>query len=359
MPTIEIANQESTGVALVTSSKRDLLTGLGERPGADMAARLLQALTALYVQRPTHTVEEQQQYLELALRLVDKVDVATRTAVAAILQRHPDAPPEVLRRLGGMQSSLDDDIEDHTHSSRDQHSVRSPDLAEEERAPIPASSDAVPEVRQSVPATAQIGEAFFAASAVERRRLLSLVTPLASDEVQAASEGDARIDKRLAYERLDVAALHGRFGAFSREFEGLVDIPKSLCERILNDPSGEPMVVAAKAATVPIAILQRILLLVNPAVSHSVRRVYDLTDFYHDLDRGVARALLDLWRAKAKPDDLPSETEAVPVDRKPGALRDSSVASLRSRFGALTERLQTVNARPGPGSVARRGLRSR
>jgi hypothetical protein len=146
--------------------------------------------------------------------------------------------------------------------------------------------------------------------------------------------------------------LHGRIGAFSREFERIVDIPKSLCERILNDPSGEPMVVAAKATGVPIAILQRILLLVNPAVSHSVRRVYDLTDLYHSLNRGTARALLAFWRARAKPDDPTPETRAAPPHRKPATPRDNSFASLRSRFGALTERLQAVNARPGPGRTS-------
>jgi hypothetical protein len=111
----------------------------------------------------------------------------------------------------------------------------------------------------------------------------------------------------------------------------------------------------------PIAILQRILLLVSPAVSHSVQRVYDLTELYHGLDRGAARDLLALWRAQATPDDPTPQTGPATVDRNPGALRDISVTSLRSRFGALTERLQSraVNVRPGPGNAARRGLRSR
>ena len=356
MPCIEIREPKRNGVALVTSTTGDILTGLGDRPGADMTARLLLALTALYVQRPTHTAEEQQQYIELALRLIDKVDAATRAAVAGILQRHPDAPAEVFGRLGSMQSSPDDNAEDDTHSAREQHYACHQHLADGERAPMPAPSDAAPEIRQLTLATSEIGEAFFAASPTERRRLLSLIAPVAGEEVQAAPEGGEHI-----YRGLDVAALQGRIGEFTREFERLVDIPKSLCERILNDPSGEPMVVAAKATGVPIAILQRLLLLINPAVSHSVQRVYDLTDLYHGLDRGAARDLLALWRAQAMPNDPTPEARPAAVDRNPGALRDSSVASLRSRFGALTERLQgqAVNARPGPGSVARRGLRSR
>ncbi|HWN51051.1 MAG TPA: hypothetical protein VNO18_14735 [Xanthobacteraceae bacterium] len=343
-------------MALVTSTTGDILTGLGDRPGADMTARLLLALTALYVQRPTHTAEEQQQYIELALRLIDKVDAATRTAVSGILQRHPDAPAEVFGRLGGMQSSPDDNPEDDTHSAREQHYTCHQHFADGDRAPMPAPPDAAPEIRQLTLATSEIGEAFFAASPTERRRLLSLIAPVAGEEIQAAPEGGEHI-----YRGLDVAALQGRIGEFTREFERLVDIPKSLCERILNDPAGEPMVVAAKATGVPIAILQRILLLINPAVSHSVQRVYDLTDVYHGLDRGAARDLLALWRAQAMPNDPTPEARPAAVDRNPGALRASSVASLRSRFGALTERLQgqAVNARPGPGSAARRGLQSR
>jgi len=336
----------------VTATNRDILAGLGERPGTDMTARLLLALTALYVQRPTHTVEEQQQYIELALRLIDQVDPTTRTTVAGILQRHPEAPAEVFERLGSMQSSRSGAPENDPHPTGDQHSTTDQRLANGGRT---STSEAAPTARQLDLVTPDFGEAFFSASPAERRRRLSLIAS-GSDDVQAASGDGGRI-----YGGLDLAALQGRIGEFTREFERLVDIPKSLCERILNDSSGEPMVVAAKAIGLPIAILQRILLLVNPAVSHSVQRVYDLTELYYDLDRGAACDLLAVWRAQAKPNDPTPSTRSAAEDRKSDALRDTSVASLRSRFGALTERLQgqAVNSRPGRGSVARRGLRSR
>src|SRR5262249_3096882 len=159
---------------------------------------------------------------------------------------------------------------------------------------------------------------------------------------------------------------------------------------ILNDPSGEPMVVAAKAAGMPIAILQRTLLLVSASASYSVQRVYDLTDLYHGLDGRAARDLLTQWRTQAKPDDPIPEAGPHTPDRRSAASRpppwlpplgarvsrpphgqgtpDSSAlankagetpalpgrgrvgVSLRSRFGALSERLQAVNARPDQGS---------
>jgi hypothetical protein len=330
-------------VAFANSTNGDILMGLADRPGADMTARLLLALTALYVERPTHTAEEQQQYIELSLRLIDKVDAATRTAVTGILRRHPDAPAVVFDRLAGRPSTAGD-----------------PGHVRETAMPAPAGARQAPApaAPESMPAPSALGEAFFAASAAERRRLLSgIASDAGHADVAAAPEDAAR-----RYGALDSAAMQGRIGEFTREFERLLAMPKSLCERVLNDRAGEPMVVAAKAAGMPIAVLQRILLLVNPAVSHSVQRVYDLTDLYHGLDRGAAVKLVDLWRAQAKPNDPIAEVVPEAAERKSG-LRDTSVAGLRSRFGALTERVQGaghgVNARPDPGSVARRDLRSR
>jgi Uncharacterised protein conserved in bacteria (DUF2336) len=346
-------------VALVTSSHSDGLIDLDDRPGADMTARLLLALTALYVQRPTHTAEEQQQYIELALRLIDKVEAATRTAVAHLLQRHPDAPAEVVARLRGGQSRRDGDQEGGPHYAQGQHSDSDPALADRECAATLTPSDALAAGQlppSPLAGEGVFGEAFFAASAAERRRLLSLVERVGGDDAEAAADDSERRNGQV-----DAAALPGQIGEFAHEFGQLIDIPTTLWERILNDPSGEPMVVAAKASGMPIAILQRILLLVSASASYSVERVYDLTELYHGLDGHTARCILALWQRQAKPNDPIPETGLNMADRRHGAPRHTSVASLRSRFGALTARVQdyAVNARADRGSVARRGLRSR
>jgi hypothetical protein len=339
-------------VALANSHNSDILTGLADRPGPDMTARLLLALTALYVERPAHTPQEQQQYAELALRLIGKVDDATRAAAAGILRRHPDAPAEILERLGNRPAPS---RADEARPMGEAPAPAALEGASGTAAPsaVPPNAPVLPMAAQRMLAPSAFGEAFFASPAAERRRLLTLIPADADDQDAAiAPEGSEH-----SYGALDAAAMQGRIGEFTREFERLLAMPKSLCERILNDRSGEPMVVAAKAAGMPIAVLQRILLLVNPAVSHSVQRVYDLTDLYHELDRGAARKLLALWRIEAKPDDAVADVKPGAADRKPPGLRDAP--GLRSRFGALTERIQGVNARPDPGSVARRDLRSR
>lgn len=328
------------------TAKNEIMMGLADRPGGDMTARLLLALTVLYTEKPVHSPEEQEQYVVLALRLIDRVDEATRDTVAGILRSHAAVPDEVLRRLAVAPSRTDGDP-DRT-------------AAVKIAAAAPAEPTMVPTAPQAVPDETQLGDAFFAAPAAERRRLLSLLAPDPGAVAGTANMPSTPDEAERFYADLDAAALEGRVGEFIREFERRLALPKSLCERIVNDPSGEPMAVAARAANMPIAVLQRVLLLINPAVSHSVQRVYDLTDLYHGLDRGAAIGLLAMWRAQAKPNDTAASAQAA-AERKSAGLRDLSSTGLRSRFGALTARVQgqSVSPRSDPESVARRDLRSR
>jgi hypothetical protein len=306
---------------------------------------LLLALTALYVQRPNHTAEERLQYTELALGLVDKTGPATRAAVAARLQCHPDAPAVVIERLNDSPSCQDRGIDrtsphsapdSHIPAGRPCHSNPSPDLTGQaastgefpdgQSASTPALSVHAPTAGQPAPLTPELGETFFAASSEERRRMLSEIA--ATDAVESAPGTGRRF-----HVRVDVAPWHGRTGAFVRDFERLIDAPKSLCDRILNDPSGEPMVVAARATGMPVAVLQRILLLVSPATHHSVQRVYDLTELYHRVDPRTARALLAAWRDAASPGGVAVQTSA------------AAVTNLRARLGALNARIESRASR--------------
>jgi hypothetical protein len=339
-------------------------------------ARLLFALTSLYVQRPVHTAEEQRQYAELALRLVDKVGPATRAAVAARLGRHLDAPAEVMERLGGWrpgdrsagrldglpgpaddgpgevpphadmvqvaldQPALDQVALDQPLADRPAAGDPSPEsdsphsggqrLANGENEPAPARSGNPPPAALE-PLTPEAGEAFFAAAPEERRRMLSLFA--ARGNGATAPEGSRRF-----HVRVDTAAWRSGSDAFARDFERLIDSPVSLCERILNDPSGEPMVVAARATGMPVAMLQRILLLAGAATNHSVQRVHELTELYHALDSRTARDLLAAWRARVA--GQPPQTALTVVTSPPVAM------NLRARFRALNARLEKQAAGP-------------
>jgi hypothetical protein len=315
------------------------LIGLTDRPGGDIKARLLIALTALYVERASHTEEEKRQYAELAQRLIDAVDETTRATVAGILRNHPTAPIDISERFSETAAP------------------RSANVPATASAQIPAAA-AASDPGAVVPsddtrASAESGEPFFAATATERRKLLELIAKSGEGQSPAATQDIAQAD----YERLDAAALQGRIGEFIREFERLLDLPRSLCERIVNDPSGEPIVIAAIAVHMPIAVLQRILLLVNPAVGHSVERVFDLTNLAYELDRGAAVRLMSLWRDEARR----NEGAWPPAVRFPAVERERPALGLRARFGALSERIQErgVTSRSDRESAARRDLRSR
>ena len=289
------------------------LIGLADRPGGDVKARLLLALTALYVERETHTDAEKRQYAELAQRLLDVVDATTRSAVIAILQDHPSAPLEIMRRPPA-----------------------SPGLA----APTPpggsrlATLVSLPrqaaETGKLLPAPTERGEAFFAATAARRRELLTQIAKECEEQGARASDHPP-----ADCTRLDAAVLGGRIGELIREFERTLDLPRSLCERIVNDPLGEPIVVAAAAARIPIAVVQRILLLINPAVSHSVERVFDLTNLYYEIDRRAADRLMSSWREAARRGE-PAPPAAPPAARRGGAAPAAGAVRRAHR------------ARPGP-----------
>src|SRR5262249_56885903 len=67
-----------------------------DRRGVDIRPTLLRVLTDQYLQSRTHTLDEERQYTELALRLIGETDTATRAAVAMRLAPHACAPRAVL-----------------------------------------------------------------------------------------------------------------------------------------------------------------------------------------------------------------------------------------------------------------------
>src|SRR5437868_2453064 len=77
----------------------DGLMTLSRREGVDIRPTLLRVLTDLYVQTNDHTHDEERQFAELASRLLDEVDDATRAAVRARLAIYPRTPREIAWKL--------------------------------------------------------------------------------------------------------------------------------------------------------------------------------------------------------------------------------------------------------------------
>jgi hypothetical protein len=233
----------------------DSLVDLACRDGVDIRPTLLRVLTDLYVQKPAHGAEEETQYVELALGLIETVDAQTRAAVAATLSAYPGAPQAVLRKLASL-ASLPEGFPGR--SARE-------------------SNDLL--------------ELFFAARPEERRLILVnldvVAEPAAYRPMPAASE---------LIRRLEYAALQGSPGEFARVLERALDISRELASRITRDYFGEPIVVAAKALGMQGAVLQRILLFLNPVIGQSVERVYQLSGLFDELKPAAAHHMLAIWR---------------------------------------------------------------
>ncbi|HEV7822946.1 MAG TPA: hypothetical protein VGO84_17305, partial [Burkholderiales bacterium] len=168
----------------------DGLLDLACRDGVDIRPTLIRVLTDLYVQKPAHSVDEETQYVELALGLLDAVDDATRAAVASSLLKYPGAPQAILDKL---------------------NSSDAPEGAE----PIaPAMSD-----------TADLSELFFSTGIHGRRQILANLEL----EPAALSQRPAPASSEVV-RRLEAAALQHNTGEFGRILERALGVSRALAE---------------------------------------------------------------------------------------------------------------------------------
>ncbi len=274
------------------------LADLGTRSGIDMRATLLRVLTDLYVHRLSHTADEERHYIELALPMLDLVDVPTRIAVARRFARYLSPPLRVLQRLARDVPEVADELRVHpllrppapVAATLQQVSAtswaghRAPDH-DERRSDQSHAIDA---------ATAnELNDLFFAASAEERRLILlnlDIVAPVRAARSHAAR--DPSVGRQL-----EAAVLSGKRADFANQLARDLHIPREQALRIARDELGEPVVVAGKALAIPRDALYRILMFVNPAVGHSVERVHALATLYDEITTPAAEGMLAIWRA--------------------------------------------------------------
>src|SRR5947208_7249000 len=177
--------EQREGLVSAIFPKLEGLDSLARRDGVDIRPTLLRVLTDLYVQKPTHTSEEERHYTELALRLIDSVDLQTRATVAKKLGPYPGTPLSVARRLARDVIEVADPILRHTQAltvaeldtvARDfgiDHAVviaarRVPEHKPAPRQQVSARPPSRPENDQEL----GLAELFFSAVSSERRMLL-------------------------------------------------------------------------------------------------------------------------------------------------------------------------------------------
>ncbi len=257
------------------------LSELASRDGVDIKPTLLRVVTDLYVQKPQHSAEEERHYTELAVRLIGQVDAPTRAIVTERLTNYAAAPSAVTESL--VQYRIE-----HGEAKAGATPVA---------APPSSSAAAVEPLHTTAINLSELTELFLAADAQERRMILlhlefSELAPAPAISPQSAQE---------TIRRLELAALTHNSDSFAQEVERALSIGRSLARRLIDDPSGEPVLVLATALEMPAEVLQRVLLCLNPAISHSVLRVYELSKLYEEIEPQSALRLIAIWQATHKP----------------------------------------------------------
>jgi hypothetical protein len=275
----------------------EALTALGSRSGLDMRPTLLRVLTDLYVQRVAHTAAEERHYTELALRLLEAVDISTRAAVAQRFARYPSPPLRVLQALARDLPKVAAEIGAHpllqpSAAARVPPGIPSGELAAHDAAPADKSAFRASETIDFATA-GKLSETFFAAGAKERAlilRNLHIVAPLQSRPTLGARQP-------AIAEQLEKAVLTRRYNDFAQHLAGALRIPRTLAQRIAEDNLGEPVLVAVKAFDISREVLYRILLFLNPAVGQSVERVHALAALFEDMTTASADSMVAIWQA--------------------------------------------------------------
>ena len=327
------------------------LVALSSRTGADIRPTLLRVMTDLYLQKPAHTAEEEAEYTRMALKLIDHVDGKTRSMIAGKIAGYPNAPAAVRQRLLKdliVVKAPEEPAQDHAkerakesaeestkESAKESAKQRTGGNAEahagegtgksaiEDAIRRPANDPAKPSTNTAAatPPTALELSELFVTSNAEERRLILLNLPYAP--IMPAAPLDAA-SAQAAIQLLEASALAHQSERFVREFARALSISPTRALRLAQDPGGEPVVVAALALGMPAAVLQRILLCLNPAISRSIQRVYDLTLLHEDLMAASALRLVAIWQAADREEKKPAASNPASVPRVPQRAAEDS-----------------------------------
>ena len=272
---------------------------LGYGNGIDMRPILLRVLTDLYLQRTTHTSEDEHYYTELVLRLIDAADVSERTALAVRLAPYPSAPARVIARLARDVLEVAAPILRHSPclSPAELNAIAEERGGAFAEAIATRSAAVPPTMHVPCPAdaakaeAAELSELFYAAGPPERRLILinlEYAPLLPSQPLSAIQRADVW--------RLESAALQHNAETLVRELRRTLGVSRAQARRIVNDELGEAIVVAAKALNLSADVLQRMLLFMNSWAGQSVDRVYQLAELYGEISIDAARRMITIWR---------------------------------------------------------------
>jgi len=313
----------------------ECLLDLACRDGVDIRPTLLRVLTDLYVQKLSHSAEEEHHYVELAQRLLQTVDAKTRTSVSTRLHDYRRVPKQLLPYLTPQAASPDAQGQDQDIAASAATPVQTFEPGVPTATDAPALVPAVPTQQSSrrTPAAAELCELFFAAPSADRHLILLHLDAVADDLARTPSVGNHAATIRA----LEIAALHRDRTGFAREIVRLMHVDIRMATRIVDDETGEPLLIPARLIDMPESVLQRVLLFLNPTVGRSVQRVFELSALYERFTAPAARHMAAILRAAAT---TPAGTQPTRYD---AALWPETTARLRNAAQSHSSRRQETS----------------
>ncbi|MGL4264311.1 MAG: DUF2336 domain-containing protein [Afipia sp.] len=322
----------------------DGLMTLSRREGVDIRPTLLRVLTDLYVQTSDHTLDEERQFAELATRLIDEVDDATRAAVRARLAIYPNTPREIAWKLQLTHTTSKPQhvIEDDEHVLLDDTFIDPAadlEIVSEIEAPIAPVMPA-PTLSMQPDDAAKLIEMFLGADKSHRAQMLYGLT---DTPLKPSTPVDPRRAAR-AVTTLEQAALAADSAGFAAELADALILTSKVATQIVNEPGGEPLACALKALGMPGESYQRVLLFLNPSLGASVMDVYRLARLYEVIELRTALIMLAAWRgsalattrAKYRPalyDDERQRARATPAQSRPTAQPGTHITTRNTSRG--------------------------
>ncbi|WP_040425599.1 DUF2336 domain-containing protein [Afipia birgiae] len=279
----------------------DGLMTLSRREGVDIRPTLLRVLTDLYVQTADHTRDEERQFAELASRLIDEVDDATRAAVRARLAIYPNTPHEIAWKLQ-LRPHLAEKrapVSRHDRPRLEETFELDPaadlEIVSEPEVSVAPAMTPAPTMSMQPDDAAQLIEMFLAADKSHRAQILHGLT---DTPLKPSTPVDPRRAAR-AVTALEQAALAADASGFTAELADALILTSRVAAQIVNEPGGEPLACALKALGMPGESYQRVLLFLNPSLGASVMDVYRLARLYEVVELRTALIMLAAWRGAA------------------------------------------------------------
>lgn len=313
-------------------------------------AALLRATTDLFVQTARHDQDEIRRFEELALHFLTKVGPSDRAYVADALAPREDAPHAVIlqlardlievaapvlrrspvlrqidliviiaatgplhHRLIAGRANLPKDVVSALRRVGDAATLQALETGPQEPLPQPSGRvELVPRRRldptpvtlpvepRAAPASPPVSDDFLRLDSMDRLRLIAAAAERQRRRPSLAARLDQEVRRTFHAARIVNAARKGERDKLVTAFAEGLGLDEDFVTRVIEDTSGEGLVLICKAAGLNDAEAGQVLLLANPVIGRSVNTFLRLADLHAGMDVGTAMDVIDEWRASGR-----------------------------------------------------------